>query len=274
MSLEIHVFFQGKLPGKAALTRAMKDLGFPLSISPSKGALEQQKGFMPMRLHREETGVEFDVFDGRAAVEDSAGDLDIDLRFDRSANFRWGGDENEMVCALCAAAALAKLVDGVVLDTEGGELLTPEAAIRLAKQTMTDVVKPASVRQPGTRPADIKRYLKPLLRQRGDLVLVGRLLLVRPVRHVLRGALLDRTSNKFRVRVWRYLNPLYDAGAPSVGYDSYLLGAHFEVWQPHFEALLTDALAADVLDDLGRITTLADFAAQPFQSIGFLVEKV
>src|SRR5262245_43657696 len=108
MSIEMHVFFHGKLPGKAALTHAMKELGFPLSITPSEGSLEQHNGFMPMRLNGEETGVEFDVFEGRKAIEEAAQDLDVDRRFDRSANLRWGGDEAEMVCGLCAGAALAK----------------------------------------------------------------------------------------------------------------------------------------------------------------------
>src|SRR5215470_14539617 len=121
MSIEMHVFFHGKLPGKAALTRAMKD-------------------------------------------------LDVDRRFDRSANFRWGGDEAEMVCGLCAGAALAKLVDGVFFDTEEGRLLTPDEAISMARETFKNVVKPTPIKEPGTRPTDIKRYLKPLLELRSDLV--------------------------------------------------------------------------------------------------------
>ena len=32
MAVELHVMFAGKLPTKAALTRAMKELGFPVSI--------------------------------------------------------------------------------------------------------------------------------------------------------------------------------------------------------------------------------------------------
>jgi hypothetical protein len=68
MSAEMHVLFRGKLPDKRALSRAMAELGFPLTIAA--GLLERQRGFMPMRLRREETGVEFDVFDDRAAVEE------------------------------------------------------------------------------------------------------------------------------------------------------------------------------------------------------------
>jgi hypothetical protein len=270
MSIEMHVFFRGKLPTKAALTRAMKDLGFPLSITPSKGSLEQQKGFMPMRLNREETGVEFDVFEGRETIEEVTHDFDVDPRFDRSANFRWGGDETEMVCGLCAGAALAKLVDGVFFDTEGGKLLTPEEAISMARETLASVVKPAAPKQPGTRHADIKRYLGGLLDQRNDLMLVGRLLLIRPMRHLLRGALFDRTSDKYQLRMRRYIAPLYDQrgdvrevthdGSIGVGYDDEDM-THLDVRDPHFKALLMDFLKR-TLDELGRVTTLDDFAAR------------
>ena len=72
MAIEMHVFFRGKLPTKAALAKTMRELGFPFSIKPPTGSLERQSGFMPMTLRGEETGIEFDVFDGRAAVEELA----------------------------------------------------------------------------------------------------------------------------------------------------------------------------------------------------------
>jgi hypothetical protein len=138
MSMEIHVLFRGKLPTKAALQQAMQELGFPFSIKPATGSLERQKGFMPMRLNREETGVEFDVFEGRAAVLEIAG-KDVDPRFDRVANFRWGGDTLECASAVCACAALTKLVNGVVFEDEEGKLLTIDEAVGLAHQVFAAV---------------------------------------------------------------------------------------------------------------------------------------
>lgn len=112
MSMEINVLFRGTLPAKAALARAMKELGFPLTIPPPAGSLEKQKGFLPMRLRREETGAEFDVFEGRDNVKEVVGKRikKIDPAFDRSANFRFGGDENEMIAATCAGARVVSLV--------------------------------------------------------------------------------------------------------------------------------------------------------------------
>ena len=115
MSTETHVFFRGKLPTKAALSRAMKELSFPFTIKPATGSLEQQSGFMPMLLRREEIGVEFDVFDDRSAVEEFRA-RGVDQSYERVANFRWSGDFQEAVAGMCGAAALAKLVNGVVFD--------------------------------------------------------------------------------------------------------------------------------------------------------------
>jgi hypothetical protein len=270
MSMEMHVLFRGKLPSKAALTRAMKELGFPFSIAPPGGALEQQTGFMPMRFRRDESGVEFDVFDGRADVEDVAGDRVniVDQRFDRSANFRWGGDENEMLAGKCAAAALAKLVNGIVVEDEEGLLLSVDEAIGFARKHLQAIAKP---QRPGTRPADIKRYLKPLLKLRGDLALVGRLLVARPVRHLLRGAYFEPFS-KHRFRIWSHTNPLYAPAATT--YGDYFHVGDCAVWEPHFGPLLMDALAEDVFAQVGRITTLDEFAAQSFDKTPFLGAKV
>jgi hypothetical protein len=260
MAMEIHVLFAGKLPGKAALQKTMRDLGFPFSIKPTIGSLEQQKGFMPMTLRREETGVEFDVFEGRAAVEDVAG-RNVDPRFERVANFRWGGDETEAAAGLCGAAALAKITNGIVLEEVEDKLLSVDEAIDLARSYLNQLRKSEGMRRPGTRPADIKRYLKPLLNQRRDLVLRDRLLLIRPVRHLMRGVLLDRTSDKYGFQVYPYLNPLYSS-ARSVGYCNPIHRAAWKVYEPYFEDLLLDVLADDIFGPLGRLTSLDDLARE------------
>lgn len=259
MSMEIHVLFRGRLPSKAVLTRTMKQLGFPLAVAPAKGPLEGQTGFMPMRLQREETGVEFDVFEGRAAVDELSTGLNVDPQLDRSANFRWGGDENEMLCALCASAALAKLVHGVVLDDQEDRLVGPDAAIDAARDALKARVKP-DAKSTRARPSHIKRYLKPLLQQRSDLVLIGQLLLVRPVRHLIRGVLFER-PNKHSVRLRAYLKPLYETqGFGEEIRVGYVRRSHnLPVRAPHFEPLLLETLA-DIFDEIGPVTTLADLA--------------
>jgi hypothetical protein len=99
--------------------------------------------------------------------------------------------------------------------------------------------------------------LRSLLKQRSDLALVGHLLLVRPVRHLVRGASLHRSEDPYRLRLSSSFSALYDPTS-STGYPVDHL--EFEVWQPHFEPLLMATLADEIFDKTGRITTLADFA--------------
>ena len=233
MSMETHVFFRGKLPTKAALSRAMKELGFPFSITPSTGSLEQQSGFMPMKRRGEETGVEFDVYSDHAAVEEFA-DVGVDAGFERRASLRWGGDFQEAVAGMSAAAALAKLMNGVVFDEAEDRLLSADDAIAVARKNLQELVKPEDAKHPGTRPADLKRYLKPLLKQRSDLVLIGRLLIIRPVRHIVRGVFFDRTSDKYQFQLDVTSGPCWSPGKEffvrgEIDFD------HCRVWDPDFQ---------------------------------------
>lgn len=275
MSMEIHVAFRGKLPTKATLTRAMRALGFPVSIIPPRDSLEDQSGFMPMRLWRDDTGSEFDIFEGRESVEACAGDHagEIDTSFDRCASFRWGGDDNEMVVALCACAALAQLVNGVVLDDSDGRLLSADEMVAEARNHLATLMPKDEVKQPGTRPSDIKRYLKPLLQLRSDLVLRERTVMIAPVRHLMRGALLDRTSSKYDFNVWHFVKPLY-GDLQGIGLGATLLGNNMSVWQPHFQELLMDSLAEDVFAGVGRVTTFEQFAALATDTAGPISDQV
>ncbi|MBV8837961.1 MAG: hypothetical protein JO000_15615 [Alphaproteobacteria bacterium] len=267
MSIEVDVFFRGTLPNKTALSRALVELGFPLTISA--GSLERQDGFMPMRLRREDTGVEFQIYNDRARIEEIAGEA-FDPSFERCANFRWGGDKYQMLCGLCASAALAKLVGGLVLDGESGELLRPDQAIAQARRAFETFRKSRDPRQ-GTRPADLKRYLQPLLKQRSELVLIGRMLVVRPVRHILRGAFFDGRDN------YILIYPIIKLLCRSLGATDYRGRPHkaaLTLWQPHFEPFLMDTLAEDVFEDVGKITSLEDFAAAPPTEAWFPMARV
>jgi hypothetical protein len=257
MSMETHVFFRGKLPTRAALSRAMKELGFPFAITPSAGSLERQSGFMPMKRRGEETGVEFDVYSDHAAVEEFA-DVGVDAGFERRASLRWDGDFQEAVAGMSAAAALAKLMNGVVFDEAEDRLLSADDAIAVARKNLQELVKPEDVKRPGTRPADFKRYLKPLLKQRSDLLLIGRLLIIRPVRHIIRGVFFEPIIGRDQFRVWRYIRPLFELG------DSFFFHAKIDfglcrVWDPDFPALLFDVLDEDIFSEVAKIGRLEDF---------------
>jgi len=260
MSMEISVFFSGKLPSKAALTRCFKELGFPLTFQPGMGTLEQQDGYLPMRLRGEESGIEFYTSNGREELEEFREDLEIEIdsRFTRIVHFHWSFSIEEGTVALCFAAALARLVNGAVFEDMSAKMLSVEETIARAHKDLKDTAPPPNQR--ATRPVDIRHYLRPLLQQRKDLALVGRMLVIRPVRHLLRGAFLGRTSNRYTFQVWRYITPLYAASPDRLGYGGYVHRHAYEVWQPHFEPLLIDTLAEDIFEGLGKITSLSDFA--------------
>src|SRR5262245_59614228 len=253
MSTETHVFFRGKLPSKAALSRAMKELGFPFSIKPASGALETQSGFMPMMFRREETGVEFDVFGDHAAVEDFA-DAGVDQSFERRASMRWGSDFQEAVAGMCAAAALARLVNGDVFDEAEDKLLGVDEAIALARRNL-DALAPPPKRRPPRELGPLKRMLAPLLAKRSDLVLVDRLLLIRPVRHLVRGAIFRRDKEGSIWSVGPYLRPLYQPS--ELFMESTIFSESIE--NSDFAAMLFDQLATEIFEPLGKITTIEDF---------------
>ncbi len=260
MSMESHVLFRGPLPAKAAVNAVLRELALPFSIS-GRGKLEGHHGFMPMKLRRAETGVEFDVFDDAELLAQFAGQ--IDPAFDRTASLRWGGDEDQMLAGLCVAAALARLLNASVFDEAEDALLDADGAVAVARKNLQAVAdsieaEKARGRTRGTRPADIRHYLKPLLKMRPDLLLRGRMLVVRPVRHILRGAYLDRSSDRFSFNIQRYLIPLYGPANSLGGADQ--LSGNWHVWEPDFQAQLIDKLADAMFAPFGKVSTLADFA--------------
>jgi hypothetical protein len=137
MSAEMQVLFHGELPGKDAIQRVLQELEFPFAFADMTAPLDAQSGFMPMRFREEETGVEFDLWDGRDAVEDVwQFEEELDPALDRCAAFRWGGNFTEAVAGMCTAAALAKLVNGVVQDEYEDSPLDAEGAIRIARENL------------------------------------------------------------------------------------------------------------------------------------------
>lgn len=252
MSTETHVFFTGALPTKRTFQGALKELGFPFRLAPATGRLEGQDGYMPMRFRRDDTGVEFDVFDGRDAVDEFA-DLGIDPAFDRVANFRWSGDMVEAAAGQCGAAALAKLVGGVVFDEAEDRLLSVDEAAEVARRTIAAIPPPAP-KKPRARQADIKRYLKPLLELRSDLHLAGRLLVIRPTRHLLRGAWFESSLDPLSFYLNWFVQPL--GGGPwlrdRVG--------SLDVDHPQFLPLFHHCLR-NVFERVARFATLDDYCS-------------
>ncbi|WP_126111399.1 MULTISPECIES: hypothetical protein [unclassified Bosea (in: a-proteobacteria)] len=260
MAIEAHVLFDASLPSIKDINAELRLLGFPVRLQYGHGPLADHGGFLPATLRRQQSGCEFDVRSG----SDAAGDLEppgAAKPFSCCVSLRWASNEDEAIVGLCIAAALAKLTKGIVLEEGSGKWQNAAKAVDYARLHL----KAAGVRdgpaKPGTRPADIKRYLKTLLAERDDLVLVGRHLLIRPVHHILRGVLFDRTGERTRFRIWPYLNPLY--GHPdSTGCLEPIHESLWDVTAVHFMPVLHDALLHDVFADVGAVTTLPKLASR------------
>jgi hypothetical protein len=138
MAIEMHLFFRGKLPTRDEVNQAMQELGFPFSIDASV-SLDQQSGFMPMLFRETETGVEFDLYEGRDHIDELResfdDDFEVDSLFDRCASVRWASDFTEGVAGMCVIATLAKLLNGTVLDEYEGPQ-DAQGGLRIARENL------------------------------------------------------------------------------------------------------------------------------------------
>lgn len=69
-----------------------------------------------------------------------------------------------------------------------------------------------------TTRAQVKIWTKPILSADPRLTLIGSDVVLTPVRHVLRGINVDRTSMSYRSTFRYYLVPLFDVPSPSLGF--------------------------------------------------------
>jgi len=249
--METHVLFRGRLPGKRAIQAKLREIGLPFTFAPVTGSLEDQDGYMPMRYRRADTGVEFSV-DDRSEVFEPEDDPGGDMALDRVGSFRWGGDAVEGAAGMSCAAAIAALTGGMVLDEFEDRLVDADTAATMARALM-ETLQPAVIKRVGTRKADFRRYLKPLLEKRPDLVLDGRRLCITPCRHLLRGVWFDPSpSDHTCFYLYWFVQPLaYD----SIDQDR---SATLYVTDPHFLQLLHHELR-EVLGKVGRVTSFDDY---------------
>ena len=134
MAEETHVaLFHGKLPGKgASLNRAMKELDLPLAVRTAPGWLGRGVSADDRAARR----VASNSTSSTAATRSRNSPARTPTRAFSAAKTPAGAaTKAQMLAALCAAAALAKLVDGRVLDEAENKLLTVDQAVERARET-------------------------------------------------------------------------------------------------------------------------------------------
>jgi hypothetical protein len=137
MSMEIHALSDRQLASIADWQQAIDAEGFALRLSDAR-PFENLKGFLPAHSGEKKTGFECYHDDAQELlVEHDAFEFGRPWKF--ALSFRWGGNLDACLAAYMAAAAYAKATDGVVFDTEEGQVLTPQQAGDYARQMEKDL---------------------------------------------------------------------------------------------------------------------------------------
>lgn len=109
---------------------------------------------------------------------------------------------------------------------------------------------------------EIKKWTRPLLAADPNLVLIGRSLFLKPVRHVLRGVLIDRTSSAEWSRVHYALIPLFDYPQEQTGFrwsNQLNLGRNTE---PGFAEEVVRTIHGVIAEVMSEVETIGDFVTQ------------
>lgn len=133
MSMELHVFLAKRhLPDVRRWQAAIDAHGFEVKLDPTTN-VATDSGFLPAAFKGRESGFEFDVTPASEVVDACPDIADRVRGLDAVGNFRWGGDLEEMACALAAAAALTSLSGGVWFDPQEGECRDAAGAVKEAQ---------------------------------------------------------------------------------------------------------------------------------------------
>jgi hypothetical protein len=137
MAIELHIFADNsRIPSRDGWQRDIEQLAFPTVLDSSLD-LRGGGGFTPTTYQGKATGFELylepaeGVLSGYPHVAPKVGDRDT------CVTFRWGGDLTECAAALSAAAALAKLADGIYFFPDDDTLYNAAEAIAATRRELS-----------------------------------------------------------------------------------------------------------------------------------------
>lgn len=133
MALEMYVLSSRQLRSIDEWQRAADDLQFPIKLS-NEVEFHRVRGFLPVLWKGRSTGFECDHWSS-ADIAEVIAEHRIDPNLKYVLAFRWGGDFNELVAALQAAAAYATATEGVVFDCEEGKVDSAIRTVQIARET-------------------------------------------------------------------------------------------------------------------------------------------
>lgn len=131
MSIEIFALSDRPLVSIAAWQRAIDREGFDLRLDTAR-LLPALSGHLPAHRGAQQAGFECNHVDFAEVVE-SFPRIEFGHRWPHALAFRCGGNMVALWGAFAAAAAYARATDGIVLDGESGEVLSPQQAAAVAR---------------------------------------------------------------------------------------------------------------------------------------------
>lgn len=116
-----------------------------------------------------------------------------------------------------------------------------------------------------TTAAQVKKLLRPLLERNSDLILVGRLVVVKPVRHILRSVFIDSSSNKDRFSPYWAVNMIFEHGTghgPTWGEEIYpRVKGNWLLSYPGIDETTSERIEEIALPVLRSVNSIGDFVA-------------
>ncbi len=136
MSIELHAFLASScVPSQSNWQDIINKLGFNLKIDPGLTPF-QDCGFSPCILNGKDSGFEIYYETAYDVLVDYPQIADKVEKRDYCISFRFGGDMDELACALIASAALAKSLGEFVYDTDNNVLFQTDDLIRQAQKVL------------------------------------------------------------------------------------------------------------------------------------------
>lgn len=133
MSMEIYVLSDRRLESIGDWQEAIDKVGLSLRLSTAT-PFSDLHGALPVVLGQRATAFECDHCNAKELMDDPPAEVDFDRAWTYALAFRWGADIYASASAYAAAAAYAAATDGVVLDCEEGQLISPQRAAEISRE--------------------------------------------------------------------------------------------------------------------------------------------
>ena len=115
-----------------------------------------------------------------------------------------------------------------------------------------------------TTVAQVRQVVQPLLQRNSDLALVGRIVVIKPVHHILRGIYIDRSSDPLRfVPTWAVVFLFEPRQSLSFNWGErvYRRPGSWDVSDPDTPAAMAEAIEQQALPLLRPVQSIDDFVA-------------